>query len=117
MADDIKSYRLTLPEQEIIAQTGRDMTNVDIYCSDRVYMRKLDSLCVQFPETYNVTREDPQIIGDGLPVSRTYSFPKKYLRFGKPPTEAQRSKAKSLAALRMQNSGVSGTIQRESEDE
>ena len=97
MADsNILNYHLSLEEQEMIVNASRASDTVTVYCSDRTMMTKLDKMCKKYPETYRLTASDPQVIGDGKPVSKTYEAPKKLLRFAPPRSEKQKALSQSL---------------------
>lgn len=82
-------YRLSMQEQELTIRVSRDEERVRVYASDRAAMKKLDRLCALFPGEYVNTWTDGQIMGDGLPMAKKYTFPRRYLRFGKPASAAQ----------------------------
>lgn len=90
-------YRLTRDEQELTLTVCRADDDVRVYTSDRLYMRKLDKLCETFPDVYKCSWVDGQVLGDSLPMGKRYTFPRKYLRFAAPPSEAQRAAARANA--------------------
>ena len=90
-------YRLSKAEQEMTLTVCRSDDDVHVYASDRVFLRKLDGLCAEFPEVYRKTWTDPQILGDGLPMGAKYTFPRRYLRFGHPASAAQIEAARANA--------------------
>ena len=65
---------ITWDEQERIAH---------IYSSSPITIRKLDKLVVQFPDTYSCVWSEP---GD---TAKKYKVQPKYIRFGKPASEAR----------------------------
>lgn len=95
-------YKLTEQEQEMTLTVVRADDVVTCYTSDRVYMRKLDKLHQEFPDVYKRTWEDGQVMGDGLPMGVRYEFPRRYLRFGKPASEAQQA-ARRANAVKMRS--------------
>lgn len=68
--------KLTRYEQETILNYNAGEQTATLYTRDRAVMRKLDTLVVDFPNTYSLTRQDE--------VSKTYSFPKSYVSYRKP---------------------------------
>ena len=91
-------YRLSKAEQELTLTVCRADDDVRVYTSDRVYMRKLDKLCETFPDVYKCSWVDGQVLGDALPMGKRYTFPRRFLRFASPPSEAQRAAARANAA-------------------
>lgn len=71
-----------------------------IYTASPVSMRKLDKLCHDHPGTYKRVWIECQV--DGKVTAARYEAPSKYIRFGKPPSEAQREAARRTA----QNGGI-----------
>ncbi len=68
--------KLTRYEQETILNYNVGEQTVTLYTRDKAVMRKLDTLVADFPDTYNLIRQDE--------VSKTYSFPKSYVSYRKP---------------------------------
>lgn len=95
-------YRLSTQEQELTLTAVRADDVVTCYTSDRVYMRKLDKLHQEFPDVYRLVWTDSQIMGDGAPMGKRYQFPRRYLRFGKPASEAQQA-ARRANAVKMRS--------------
>lgn len=91
-------YKLTAAEQETTLIACRDNDEVVAYTSDRLTMRKLDGLCERFPAVYCCVWTDGQVLGDGLPMGKRYTFPRRYLRFGHPASVAQVEAARANAA-------------------
>lgn len=95
-------YKLPPNEQELTLVVTRADNAVHVYSTDRRYQRVLHRLCREYPEVYREVWSDPEIAGDGLPVGVRFEFPKKYLRFGKPSTEAQQA-ARRANAMKMRS--------------
>lgn len=95
-------YKLTEQEQELVVTVTRADDVVTCYTSDRVHMRKLDKLHQEFPDVYRLVWTDSQIMGDGAPMGKRYQFPRRYLRFGKPASEAQQA-ARRANAVKMRS--------------
>lgn len=95
-------YTLTRAEQETVIVWDAESRTATIDTADPVTLRKLDKLSEQHPEIYRL------VSVDSLYNSRRYEVPAKYVRFGKPPTDAQKEKGKRLASiLRPQNADIS----------
>lgn len=62
----------------------REQEDATVVCRDRQEIKKLDSLCEQYPETYRCIDSDKVIEDDGMPASKTYAFPKWLLWITKP---------------------------------
>lgn len=95
-------YRLSREEQELTLTVTRSDSLVTVYTSDRIHMRQLDGLCKRYPDTYKCVWTDCQVLGDGLPMGRRYTFPRRYLRFGHPASAAQIEAAR-VNALKMRS--------------
>ena len=75
-------------EQETSIVWDEDAKIARIYTASPVTMRKLDKLCDGFPDTYKqVWAQD-----DGL--AKKYEVNKRYIRFGKPASEARKANAR-----------------------
>ena len=64
----LTTTKLSRYEQESILNYNAGERTAILYTRDKVVMRKLDTLVVDFPDTYKLTGQDE--------VSKTYSFPK-----------------------------------------
>ena len=62
-------------EQETIVNYHAGEQTATLYTRDKAVMRKLDTLVADFPDTYKLTGQDE--------VSKTYSFPKSYIKYRK----------------------------------
>jgi len=89
----MKHIKLTMDEQELTLTTTRTSDTIDVYTSDRVYMRKLDKLCNDYPDAYTLVWTDTQATEEGTPIGKRYQFSKRFLKFGKPASEARRASA------------------------
>ena len=69
---------LSRQEQEVIITWDAEEKVARIYAADPVYIRKLDKLCEEFPETYKCITVAP----DGL--SKDYTVPAELISFHKP---------------------------------
>lgn len=68
--------KLTRYEQEIVVNLNASEDNATLYSSNPAWIRKMDMLVKEFPDVFRVKRQTE--------ISRTYEFPKKYVRIGKP---------------------------------
>jgi N-acetyl-gamma-glutamylphosphate reductase len=70
--------------------TDADRT-ASIYCCNQAWIRKLDKLCIDFPDQFRLHKQDE--------YSKWYYIPKKYIRIGKPISisDEQRAAAKERA--------------------
>ncbi len=62
---------LTIQEQELHISAARDEEFVTAYCSDSLWIAKMDKLVNKSPELFEVVAEND--------VSKTYRFPKRLL--------------------------------------
>lgn len=68
--------KLTRYEQEIVVNLNASEDDATLYSSNLAWIRKMDALVREFPDVFHVKRQTE--------ISRTYQFPKKYVRIGKP---------------------------------
>ena len=78
-------------EQETSIVWDEDEKIARIYTASTVTMRKLDKLAATCPETYRCVWEQ----NDGL--AQKYEVDKRYIRFGKPASEARKEAARRNA--------------------
>lgn len=76
-------YKLTREERETIVNWSSADINATVYSADPVVIRKLDKLTARFPDDYKCTRFDP-IYG-----TKYYTLPARFIRFGKPASQAR----------------------------
>jgi hypothetical protein len=95
MSKLLKKYRLAPEEQETTFATCKTDGNVRVYTSCRDDMRRLDAMCERYPDVYTKTWTDGTILADGHPAGARYEFPKRFLRLGKPASEAQLAAARA----------------------
>ena len=74
-------YTLTKAEQETTVRWDADERKATIFSADPVSIRKLDRLCEQHPDVYRKTWTDG--------IGARYECAARFIRFGKPPTEAR----------------------------
>ncbi len=68
--------KLTRYEQEVVVNLNASEENATLYSSNPAWIRKMDMFVKEFPDVFRVKRQTE--------ISRTYEFPKKYARIGKP---------------------------------
>lgn len=81
---DIAMYSLTRAEQETVIRWDAETRTASIDTADPVTIRKLDKLAAEHPDTYRCARVDD------IYHSKRYEVPARYIRFGKPASDAQR---------------------------
>lgn len=89
-------YAPSNAEREVIIRWNVLDKVAMIFADDPVVIRKLDKLCAECPDTYRCTHEGDDYGG------RRYEVAAKYVRFGRPPTEAQREWGRKLNQRRLQ---------------
>ena len=75
-------YKLSKAEMQTHITWDAEQKQATVYTCDPATMRKLDRLVREYPETYRCIWEGEN------PSARKYTFPARYLRFGKPASEA-----------------------------
>lgn len=80
----MSEYRLTRAEQETTITWDEEEKIARIYTASPVTMRKLDKLVEEFPDDYQLTQTFIN------PAAKRYTVPARYIRFGKPASEARR---------------------------
>lgn len=70
-----------------------------VYTCDLTTIRKLDKLVEQCPEVYRCIWEGEN------PTAKKYTVPARYVRFGKPATEARIAAGKRVTAARLKAHG------------
>lgn len=90
-------YRPKLCEQETTIVWDEETKQASIYTASPVTMRKLDKLCAECPDVYANTWAD--ISG----TAKRYTVNARYVRFGKPPTEARKECGRKLSERRKIN--------------
>lgn len=86
-------YTTTRAEQETVIVWDAEGKTATVDTTDPVTIRKLDKLVAEYPETYQLVSEDT------LYNAKRYEVPAKYIRFGKPASEARREAGKRLASI------------------
>lgn len=78
-------YKLSKAEMQTHITWDAEQKQATVYTCDPATMRKLDRLVKEYPDAYRCTWEGEN------PSARKYTFPARYLRFGKPASEAQKA--------------------------
>lgn len=93
-------YTLTRAEREVTIRFDAEERIAHIYTSDPVYIRRLDNLTEEDPDTYKCVKVDP------LGYFKQYEAPADRIAFRKAPTEARREAGKRLNAKMAENRTV-----------
>ena len=75
-------YKLSKAEMQTHITWDAEQKQATLYTCDTVTIRKLDRLVKECPNAYRCIW-----VGEN-PTARKYTFPARYLRFGKPASEA-----------------------------
>ena len=78
-------YTLTKAEQETTVNWCAESRTASIDSADPVVIRKLDKLVEAYPDVYKCVKVDT------FYQAKWYEVDSRYIRFGKPPSEAQRA--------------------------
>lgn len=89
---------LTNIERETIINFNAAEDTAEVYTADPVYIRKLDKLCEQFPDTYKFM-EEPS--AKRCKESKTYSMPKRLVKFRSPITREISEEQREALAERL----------------
>lgn len=95
MEETPNRYALTRAERETVIRFDAEERTAHIYTADPVYIRRLDKLCEEDPETYKCVEVDP------LGYFKKYEAPADRIAFRKSPSDAQREAARKKAADRL----------------
>jgi hypothetical protein len=71
-----EGMKLTRYEQEVVVNLNAGEENATLYSSNPTWIRKMDAFVKEFPDVFRLKRQTE--------ISKTYEFPKKYVRIGKP---------------------------------
>ena len=85
-------------EQETSIVWDDEQKTANVYTASPVTMRKLDKLAAQFPDVYRRTWTEET---GGKVTAARFEVNARYIRFGKPPTEAQIARGKMLASAKI----------------
>lgn len=85
-------------ERETIINFNAAEDTAEIYTADPVYIRKLDKLCEQFPDTYKFMAE---LSAKRCKESKTYSMSKRLVKFRPPVTREISEEQREALAERL----------------
>jgi hypothetical protein len=88
------AYALTRTEQETVIRWDALTKTAVIDTATPEVIRKMDKLAGQFPGVYKVVRVDPNY------SAKRYEVDARYVRFGRPASEAQRNAARINSKLK-----------------
>lgn len=91
------SYKLSREEIETHVYWDAQNKVAHLFTCDPVYIRKMDKLCKESPDTYKLEREDRH---DDY-VGKFYTFPSKLVSFRTPSTRTMTDEQRAAAAERM----------------
>lgn len=92
------AYGRTRAEMETTIVFDAEEKIAHIYTADPVYIRRLDKLAAEHPDTYRMIWADK---GD---AAKKYTAPSRLIRFGKPASEARREAGRAMFAKLVKNS-------------
>lgn len=95
-------YRLTRAERETTINWNMEQDTATIDTADPATIRKLDRLAEAFPEVYRCTGVDIAF------QAKMYEVPTRYIRFGKPASEARREASRRTCVFSSANAHISG---------
>lgn len=98
---------LTNIERETIITFNAAEDTAEVYTADPVYIRKLDKLCEQFPDTYKFMEE---LSAKRCKESKTYSMPKRLVKFRSPITREISEEQRLALAERLRKARKSKNI-------
>lgn len=78
------SYGLSNDERETTVLFDDSSNTASIYTCDKKLIKKLDGFCKKRPDLYKLVEKDPP--------SKTYTFPKKYIKIRLPKTLSLKQK-------------------------
>lgn len=98
---------LTNIERETIITFNAAEDTAEVYTADPVYIRKLDKLCERFPDTYKFMEE---LSDKRCKESKTYSMPKRLVKFRSPITREINEEQRAALAERLRKARESKNI-------
>ena len=98
---------LTNIERETIITFNAAEDTAEVYTADPVYIRKMDKLCEQFPDTYKFMEE---LSAKQCKESKTYSMPKRLVKFRAPVTREISEEQREALAERLRKARESKNI-------
>lgn len=98
---------LTNIERETIITFNAAEDTAEVYTADPVYIRKLDKLCEQSPDTYKFMEK---LSAKRCKESKTYSMPKRLVKFRSPITREISEEQRAALAERLRKARKSKNI-------
>lgn len=98
---------LTNIERETIITFNAAEDTAEVCTADPVYIRKLYKLCEQFPDTYKFMGE---LSAERCKESKTYSMPKRLVKFRSPVTREISKEQREALAERLRKARESKNI-------
>jgi hypothetical protein len=86
---------LTRYEQETVINYNAGEEDASVYTRDRVVMRKLDALVIEFPEVYRCIKQTD--------IDKTYLIPKSYVSYRKPRRLSEEQRAQASERMKAMN--------------
>lgn len=93
------SYKLSREETETHVYWDAQNKVAHLFTCDPVYVRKLDKLCKESPDTYKLERTEQH---DDY-VGKFYTFPSKLVSFRSPSTRTMTDEQRAAISERMSN--------------
>ena len=87
----LSKYTLSKYEQETIISFNEDEKIASVYTYNKAMIKKLDNVCLKFPDLFQVDKEDLY----GKHLSKTYKIPKKYISVRMPKSLSDEQKIAS----------------------
>lgn len=93
------AYTLTQYERETVLTMNEADTEATFYTCSPVWIRRLDKLCTERPESFRELTERRETL-EGQTIAKTYLFPKEFLKVrpGRNLSEEQRQKLRERAS-------------------
>ncbi len=70
------NYHQSAAEQEVIINFDRAGDEANLYTADPVWIRKMDKLVAEYPESFKVRRQETY---QGEVIAKDYIFPKRFI--------------------------------------
>ena len=90
------------PERETSIIFDDEERVAHIYTAIQTYIRKLDKLCAEHPETYKRVWSEWDADQQKITAAR-YECKSKYIRFGRPPTQAAIERGRRIHQMKPGN--------------
>ncbi len=103
------NYHQSAAEQEVIINFDRAGDEANLYTADPVWIRKLDKLVAEYPESFKVRRQETY---QGEVIAKDYTFPKRFITLRTKETrrtlteEQRKKKVEQMQALNTKRTSV-----------